>query len=90
MTSVIGLDTNELNQWYFSSCSRAQLRNSIISSSNRISASYTCLTNKPRNTIPEVEYDYSPYLPGQLWTVDQQCQVATSRLNSSATACGVS
>jgi hypothetical protein len=90
MTSVIGLDTNELNQWYFSSCSRAQLRNSIISSSNRISARYTCLTNNPRNTIPEVEYDYSPYLPGQIWTVDHQCQVATNRLNSSATACGVS
>jgi hypothetical protein len=89
MTPIIGLNQNELNQWYYSSCSKAAVRRLLISSTGRLSTSYTCLSNKPRNTIPEVEYDYSPYLPGQLWTVDRQCQIATNIDNSSATACGV-
>ena len=90
MTPVVGLEENVLNGWYFSPCSRSVFRLLITSITNKIEQNYTCLTNTPRNLPGEVEYDYSPYLPGQLWTVDQQCQVATSSLKSSAMPCGVS
>ncbi len=58
------------------------VRNSTVSSSG------SCLTNVPSNPAPETNY-FKSYLPGQLFTPDQQCRLIMNFDSSSAVACGV-
>ena len=39
--------------------------------------------------LPVENTYFNTYLPGQLWTVEQQCKVAMGFIGSSASACGV-
>ena len=88
MTPVVGLLENQKNQWYFSPCSIRSFKSKLIMG-GVVNTQVSCLKNVPKNLHIETTYDKTPYLPGQLWNVDQQCQMTFDLQESSATACGV-
>lgn len=88
MTPVIGLNENELNEWYFSPCSvRNFLRYIFVG--GKIRSTFQCILNKPSNLLPENNYNIQPYMTGQLWNADQQCQIAFNLPDSNAASCDV-
>ena len=89
MTAITGLPNNTENLFYFSKCSIRNFARQIIVAGG-VKAAFRCLLNVPVSSslLPETQYD-NDLLPGQLWNVDQQCQIAFSMPNSQATICGV-
>lgn len=86
---IIGLDGNGRNEYYYSLCSIRNLERQLIIA-GKIRSSFKCLQNVPvqSSLLPEDIYN-NDYLPGQLWTVDQQCELAFGLTDTSAKACGL-
>ena len=88
MTAVIGVYGNLQNVWLFSNCSILSIKNNLIKN-GEVTSNAQCLSNIPAQNfqVSNINFDY--YQPGQLWNLDQQCQMSMSWPDSSASSCGV-
>ncbi len=84
----MGYENNLLNVWYFSSCSIAKFKSTLLVKNSNVSSTGQCLLNSPSNLPVENNY-FNKYLTGQLWDVEQQCKIGMNFDSSSASECGV-
>jgi hypothetical protein len=91
MTPFVGSYTNANSMFYFSNCSIRSITSTILSgtyvfdvisillySENFIlNRTGKCLTNTPWSALASVYSTNSLYLPGQFYTIDQQCEINT-------------
>ena len=88
MTAIIGVYGNLKNTIYFSNCTMNSWKNLLLIKNTILNPTCSNLLNIPSKQPIQATY-FSNYLPGQMWSMDQQCQYAMGWIGSSANACVV-
>jgi hypothetical protein len=84
MTPNIGTyNTSLQNTFYFSPCSIKSFKELLLANKT-VSTNAQCLSNVPFDLPAENTY-FNAFLPGQLWSLDQQCKIVTG--DNRSTAC---
>ena len=88
MSAVVGIYDNAKNLWTFSKCSVATWKALLLVKNTTVNSACSSLSNIPGSITIGTKY-FTNYMPGQLWTIDQQCIMGMNWNQSSGTICAV-
>jgi hypothetical protein len=88
MASSLGSNNIKLtNNWYFSPCTIGKFKSSLLDRNTTVSTKGKCLSNLPSD-LPVENTFFNAFLPGQLWSANDQCKFISGYVNSKAMDCG--